>query len=122
MEYMGGYYVENRYAYEEVSAYSVSTFSNEIPSGASIVRGIYYMWDDQGFIGQGWMYDVEGGPTNMYPYFKSNEDVAKHVAEQGHLDAVFSHWAQNYTLVGWDNFYNAVGVDNGCMDVDRSEA
>ena len=119
---MGGYYVENRYAYEEVSAYSVSTFSNEIPSGASIVRGIYYMWNDQGFIGKGWMYDVEGGPTNMYPYFKSNEDVAKYVAENENLDAVFSHWAQNYTLEGWDKFYNAVRVDSGCMDVDHLEA
>lgn len=122
MGYMGGYYVDNRYAYEEVSAYSVSTFSNEIPSGASIVRGIYYMWNDQGFIGQGWMYDVEGGPTNMYPDFNSDEDVAGYVAEQGDLNEVFSYWAQNYTLGGWDNFYNEVGVGSGCMDVDHSQA
>lgn len=122
MGYMGGYYVENRYAYEEVSAYSVSTFSNEIPSGASIVRGIYYMWDENGFSGQGWRQNITGSPTNIYPGFTSDDDVADYVAEHGNLDEVFSHWAQHYTLEGWDNFYNAVGVDSGCMDVDHSEA
>lgn len=122
MGYMGGYYVDNRYAYEEVSAYSVSTFSTDIPSGASIVRGIYYMWDENGFSGQGWMQNIPGSPTNIYPGFDSNDDVEEYVADNGNLDDVFSHWAQHYTLEGWDNFYNAVGVGSGCMDVDHSQA
>ena len=107
--------------YEAVAAYSVDSRDGTIPSGASIVRGIYYMWNDEGFTAQGWMYDISGGPTNMYPGFSSDVDVAAYVAENGNLDAVFTNWAQSYTLEGWDNFYNAVGVGSGCMDVDHSE-
>lgn len=113
---MGGYYVPNPNQYTQVAAYSVAR-ANTIPSGASIVHGIYYMWNDRGFTGQGWMYSVSGGPTNMYQDFKSDEDVASFVANNGNLNDVFSHWAQNYTLEGWDNFYDAVGVGSGCMDV-----
>lgn len=117
-------YIRNRYAGEEystVSAYSIGSKEGGIPSGASIVRGIYYMWDDGGFTGQGWMQEIEGGPTNIYPGFNTDQDVAEYVANKGNLDAVFSYWAQNYTLQGWDKFYNAVGVNSGCMDVDHSQ-
>lgn len=120
----GSYYVNNRYAYDEeyssVAAYSVPA-DNGIPSGASIVRGIYYMWNDEGFTGQGWMTNVDGGPTAMYPSFKSDNDVVDYISRVGNLDAVFSFWAQHYTLVGWDNFYMAVGIESGCMNVDHSQ-
>lgn len=120
----GGFYVDNKFAeseaYSPVAAYSVSARDVTIPSGASIVRGIYYMWDNQGFTSNGWMYDVKGGPTNMYQDFQSDDDVANYVAIHGNLNAVFSYWSENYTLEGWDNFYNAVGVESGCMDVDHS--
>ena len=106
--------------YSPVQAFSYGRNGTSIPSGASIVRGIYYMWNDGGFTGQGWMQGISGGPTNIYPGFTSDDDVAAHVAANGDLDAVFSHWAQKYTLEGWDNFYNAVGVNSGCMDVDHS--
>ena len=66
------------------------------------------------------MQKIDGGPTNSYPGFSSDTDVANYVSENGNLDAVFSHWAQHYTLEGWDNFYKAVGVGSGCMDVDHS--
>lgn len=118
---MGGYYVPNPNQYTQVAAYSVAR-DNTIPSGASIVRGIYYMWDERGFTGKGWMYEISGGPTNMYSGFTSNGDVADYVATNGNLDAVFSSWAQNYTLQGWDAFYNAVGVNSGCMDVDHGHS
>ena len=123
----GSNYVENKFQYEDgtelhsaVSA-RVTNTTNTIPSGASIVRGIYYMWNDEGFTGKGWMHEITGGPTNIYPDFKSNNDVAQYVIDRGNLDAVFSYWAQSYTLEGWDNFYNAVGVGSGCMDVDHSQ-
>lgn len=120
----GGTYISNKFKdgeeYDPVEGYSVNTRDVNIPSGASIVRGIYYMWNDGGFTGKGWMYGINGGPTNIYPYFRSDDDVAEYVATNGNLDAVFSHWAQYYTLEGWDNFYNAVGVKSGCMDVDNS--
>lgn len=122
----GGSYVNNKFAYDDqytaVAAYSTNSRNVTIPSGASIVRGIYYMWNDGGFTGQGWMYEVPGGPTNMYPGFSSNDDVADYVATNQNLNDVFSHWAQHYTLEGWDNFYTAVRVDSGCMDVDQSQA
>lgn len=123
---MGGNYVRNReyeqerMQYQTLMASAANTTSTAISSGASIVRGIYYMWNDQGFTGKGWMHDVVGGPTNMYPDFQSNADVADYVAANDNLDAVFSYWAQNYTLEGWDNFYNAVGISSGCMNVDHS--
>lgn len=117
----GGTYISNKFKdgeeYDPVEGYSVNTRGVTIPSGASIVQGIYYMWDERGFTGQGWMYGIKGGPTNMYPGFASDEDVANHVAANGNLDLVFNHWAQYYTLEGWNNFYNAVGVNSGCMDV-----
>ena len=69
---------------------------------------------------KGWMYNIIGGPTNIYPDFRSNDDVAKYVANNHNLNAVFNYWAQHYTLEGWDDFYTAVGVDSGCMDVDHS--
>lgn len=115
----GGNYVSAPYS--AVAAYSVDG-TNTIPSGATIVRGIYYMWNDGGFTGKGWKYNVLGGPTNIYPGFSSDEDVANYVAANGNLDDVFSHWSLNYDLTGWDNFYNAVGVDSGCMDVDHGGA
>lgn len=120
----GGTYISNKFKdgeeYDPVEGYSVNTRDVIIPSGASIVRGIYYMWNDEGFTGKGWMYSTYGGPTNMYPDFHSDAEVAAYVSDIGNLDAVFSYWAQHYTLEGWDNFYNAVGVDSGCMDVDHS--
>lgn len=57
----------------------------------------------------------------MYPGFSDDNDVAEYVAVNQNLDAVFKYWSQRYTLEGWDAFYNAVGVDSGCMDVDHSE-
>lgn len=126
----GGSYVKNPgydpneiEQYSTVQAYTSSGNSITIPSGASIVQGIYYMWNDQGFTGQGWMYTVSGGPTNMYSDFKSDQDVAAYVANNGNLDAVFSSWAQDYTLEGWHNFYMEVHKRNSnCMDVVQSAA
>lgn len=120
----GGTYISNKFKdgeeYDPVEGYSVNTRDVTIPSGASIVQGIYYMWNDRGFTGKGWMYEIEGGPTNIYPDFRSNADVATYVSNIGNLNAVFSHWANNYDLIGWDNFYSAVGVGSGCMDVHHS--
>lgn len=118
---MGGYYVPNPNQYTQVAAYSVAR-DNTIPSGASIVQGIYYMWNEDGFTGRGWMHDIEGSPTNMYPDFQDDDDVAAYVAEYENLNAVFSAWSQNYTLEGWDNFYKAVGVGSGCMDVHHGQS
>ena len=114
---MGSYYVPNPNQYTQVAAYSVAR-DNTIPSGASIVQGIYYMWNDGGFTGQGWMCDVEGGPTNIYG-FGSDEDVADYLAEYNDLDEVFSNWSQHYDMAGWDAFYNAVGATSNCMNVVR---
>lgn len=112
----GTVYVKAPQQYEPVMARAVSN-DLEIPSGKTIVQGIYYMYNERGFTGQGWMYEVDGGPTKMYPGFESNEDVAAYVADVENLDAVFLHWSSMYTLDGWDAFYTAVGKDSGCMDV-----
>lgn len=112
--------------YEAVSANAISSMA-DIPSGASIVRGIYYMWNEDGFTGQGWMSDIEGSPTNIYRDFVSvpederEQAVANYLATNQNLNAVFDYWSQNYTLEGWNNFYMAVGADSGCMDVDHSQ-
>lgn len=121
----GGNYVKNPNQYDGVNGRSVSTYANSIPSGSSIVRGIYYIWNDDGFTGNGWKTDVIGSPLQMYFNNKlfigtgnSWEDWAReYLDEYGNLTAVFSYWSQYYTLEGWDNFYNAVGVKSGCMDV-----
>lgn len=114
----GTVYVKAPQQYEPVMARAVSN-DLEIESGKTIVQGIYYMYNDRGFTGKGWMHSVVGGPTNMYPDFRSDDDVANYVANVGNLNAVFSHWSGEYTLAGWDAFYDAVGTDSGCMDVAR---
>lgn len=112
--------------YEAVSANAISSMA-DIPSGASIVRGIYYMWNEDGFTGQGWMSGIEGSPTNIYPGFATvpederEQAVANYLATNQNLNAVFGYWSQNYTLEGWDKFYMAVGAGSGCMDVDHSQ-
>lgn len=124
----GGNYVKNPNQYDGVSGHSVSTYANSIPSGSSIVHGIYYIWNDDGFTGYGWKTDIIGSPLQMYFNKKlfigtgnSWEDWAReYLAQYENLDTVFSYWSQHYTLEGWDNFYNAVGVGSGCMDVDHS--
>lgn len=111
---MGSYYVPNPNLYTQVAAYSVAR-DNTIPSGASIVHGIYYMWNDDGFTGQGWMTGVPGGPTNTFPGFKTDQDVAEYLATHDNLNKVFEYWSTVYTIEGWDAFYKAVGT--GCADV-----
>lgn len=112
--------------YEAVSANAISSMA-DIPSGASIVRGIYYMWNEDGFTGQGWMSGIEGSPTNIYPTFANvseadrDQAVEDYLASNQNLNDVFEYWSQHYTLEGWDNFYMKVGVDSGCMDVDHSQ-
>lgn len=120
----GGFYVDNKFAeseaYSPVAAYSVSARDVPIPSGASIVHGIYYMWNDEGFIGQSWYTGIEGGPTyefNNRQYANNDSAFAEYAATVPNLNAVFTEWAENYTLDGWDAFYNAVGKDSGCMNV-----
>lgn len=104
--------------YSPVQAFA-NTRDITVPSGTTIVQGIYYSWNSEGFTGQGWLQSISGGPTNMYPGFNSDEDVAQYVADQGNLDDVFSHWSKIYNINGWDAFYNAVGKNSGCMDVVR---
>ena len=115
--------------YEAVNARSISTFSATIPSGATIVSSVYYMWNDQGFTGGGWHSDLGGSPTNMAiaagiiptEGFNNNEDaVEAYIIQYQNLNAVFSYWAQHYTMQGWDDFYTAVGAESGCMDVVHS--
>ena len=113
---MGSYYVPNPNQYTQVAAYSVAR-DITIPSGASIVHGIYYMWNDRGFTGKGWMTDVPGGPTGSFPGFETDQDVDEYLATNKNLNEVFEHWSDVYTLDGWDAFYNRVGKDSGCMDV-----
>lgn len=120
-------YVKNP-EYDRVSGYSVSTNDVTIPSGTTIVRGIYYMWNENGFHSNGWMTDIEGSPLNMYfsdglyTGTGSNwEDWAdEYITKFGNLNAVFDHWSQNFDIQDWDSFYTAVGANSGCMDVDHS--
>lgn len=116
----GSNYVRNpnKESYTDVSAYGIATYAG-IPSGATVVQGIYYMWDDAGFTGKGWMCEVEGGPTQIYG-FKSNDDVREYLTTYPNLDEVFRFWSGKYDMEGWNNFYNAVGADSGCMDVVRT--
>ena len=102
----------------------VQAFSNRrdfsIPSGTTIVQGIYYSWDSSGFTGNGWFEHISGGPTAMFDFESAGySSVEEYVARVGDLDDVFAYWSQNYNLAGWNSFYTAVGVDSGCMDVVR---
>lgn len=100
----------------------VQAFSNRrdisTPSGVTIVQGIYYFWDINGFTGIEWHEDVTGGPTAMFDFEDEGySSVEDYVAEVGNLNAVFAYWSQNYTIEGWNAFYTAVGYNSGCMDV-----
>ena len=100
----------------------VQAFSNRrdisIPSGTTIVQGIYYSWDSSGFTGKGWFEHILGGPTAMFDFANAGySSVEEYVAGVGDLDDVFAYWSQHYDLEGWHAFYSAVGINSGCMDV-----
>lgn len=120
MGYMGGYYVDNKYAYEMVEAQAVSTYNTEIPSSATVIEGCYYIWDeDSGFTGSGWKTDIEGSPTNIYNFSEyegdtTEEKVTSYVKEVGDLNAVFANWEPVYTMEHWDNFYQSIPI--GCKE------
>ena len=102
----------------------VQAFSNRrdisIPSGTTIVQGIYYSWDSSGFTGRGWHEELSGSPIAIFDFVDAGySSVEDYVAGVGHLNDVFAYWSQHYDLDDWDAFYNAVGTDSGCMDVVR---
>lgn len=102
----------------------VQAFSNRrdisTPSGGTILQGIYYSWDSNGFTGKGWHEEVSGGPTAIFDFKSAGYDgVEDYVEKVGNLNEVFANWSQYYTLDDWNRFYNAVGIDSGCMDVVR---
>lgn len=110
----GGNYVSAPYS--AVAAYSVDG-TNTIPSGATIVQGVYYMWDEQGFISTGWHADMFGSPINSGLGNVSNDEVLAYIADpnrgNGTLDPIFANW--NPDMNAWDVFYNAVPL--GCKTV-----
>lgn len=121
-------YVRNP-EYDGVSGYSVASEDIIISSGSTIVEGIYYIWDaESGFTNISWFTDIEGSPLQkyfadgMYSYDGINdyEQLANNYIQNfGNLNAVFEYWSKHYTLADWNNFYTAVGVTSGCMDVVR---
>ena len=115
------------YVYEPVSARALSG-SFEIPSGATVVDGFYFIWDDGGFTGNGWLTNVQGGPTQIF--FGANNDQAveeylnaqQEATGSANLNAVFSNWQLpgNYTDAGVNAFLSAVGgLGGGCATVEH---
>lgn len=121
---MGTTYVERK-IYEEVNAFSVSARNVAIPSTATVVEGIYYIWNPGlGFQGTGWQETLEGSPMAVYDFGAYSGDttvdkINNYIEQYDNLDAVFLNWS-NYldgldaqtSMVCWDKFYQA--VPTGC--------
>lgn len=117
----GSNYVHNRFKSEDVEAYSavqafaIDTDNTGIPSGATTVDGIYYRWDDDGFIGSGWHEEISGSPIAIFDFDSLGyADVESYIRAVGNLNAVFENWERNATMVEWDAFYRSVPV--GCKE------
>ncbi len=80
--------------YSPVEAYSASNDA-VIPSGGTAVGGVYYDWNDNGFIGVGWFTDIETGPMGKFADDQAVIDYLDKLAEAGqdrNLNKVFSDW------------------------------
>ncbi len=80
--------------YSPVEAYSASNDA-VIPSGGTAVGGVYYEWNDSGFIGKGWFTDIETGPMGKFENDQAVIDYLDKLAETGqdrNLNLVFSEW------------------------------
>ena len=125
----GGNYVAKPY-----STVSAKAARNEpaIPStGAVIVGGVYYAWENsetrKGFTGNGsWFTNIQEGPT--YAYFSQNMGSAStleaaaqnYVDTNGNLDAIFEYWrdSPDYDVDQYQAFLNAIQSGaRGCASV-----
>lgn len=90
--------------YSPVEAYSASNDAM-IPSGGTAVGGVYYDWNDGGFIGVGWFTEIETGPMRE---FDSGDEVIKYLddlvalGQDRNLNEVFAAWQDYIVNAGYE--------------------
>lgn len=115
----GTVYTESPQQYVKVQARAATPLV-EIPSGATAVSGVYYEWNDNGFIGGGWRQNIGGSPINKVWGNISDEDIMIKIGEnpEGNLNSVFAAWdtwldslSEDEGTKYWDTFYNSVSLE-----------
>ncbi len=126
----GTVYVEAPKQYVEVQA-QTATVMSEIPSSGTAVGGIYYYWDDNGFMSGGWQSGTVGSPMwyliHVLNYVgdgttqDENELIGQYLDENQNLDALFKSWegylnglSEEQSMQYWDAFYGTVNI--GCKE------
>lgn len=100
--------------YAPVDAVAVSA-RNAIPSNVTIVDNVYYSWNENGFVGVSWFFNISGSPM-VNAGLTSEELVEEYFNDHTDLNDVFDAWHPDKKE--FDDFYNAV-KDNAynCYDI-----
>lgn len=92
-----------------------------IPSSATQIDGTYFAWNDDGFIGKGWLLSNYDGPhpfrDNTSGIKLTNDDEVRAWFENGNtnLNQFFKNWEPNFedSMRFSDQFRNG-GPNEGC--------
>ena len=88
--------------YSPVEANSIPA-NRAIPSGATVVNGAYFSWNDNGFTGRGW-FITDGSPLDSAGI--TEDTVDDYLAANSNLNEVFANWSPSFDgFMNWaDNF------------------
>lgn len=105
--------------YEPVDANAISTYDATIPSDATLVQGVYFAWNENGFTGQTWLLDAEilSHPLkdNTHQQLNSEEDIATWFETHTDLNDIFSSWHPNFEqYFAFESLFVAGGPAAGC--------
>lgn len=103
--------------YSEVQAMAMP-MTNSVPSGATVVNGAYFNWNESGFVGTGW-YITDGSPLASAGL--TLDTIDQYLADKGNLNEVFANWAPNFNeFMSWADNFREGRSGAGCADFDIS--
>ncbi|MFR8034757.1 MAG: hypothetical protein ACLU6W_12210 [Lachnospiraceae bacterium] len=91
-----------------------------IPSSATVVYGVYFAWNENGFLGKSWLFDYKNIShplrDNTYRQLRSTEEVNQWFKEgNDNFDALFSAWSAGYyDYLDFANLFNEGAVCENC--------
>lgn len=105
--------------YEPVDANAISTYDATIPSDATLVDGVYFAWNENGFTGKTWLLDenIPSHPLkdNTYQQLNSEEEIAAWFESHADLNDIFSAWNPDFDpYYAFESLFAANGPAAGC--------
>lgn len=104
-------------AYVSIAAYKVNA-RDAVPSGATVINGVYFIWNNSGFTGHSFYTNIPYGPTASYG-FKSDQAVIDYITANINLDDVFASWNPTFDeFMYFADLFRTGGEAYGCADFD----